>query len=124
MLLENKFYKVLSVDNTSESSATYHLALLADCDLYRGHFPGKPVSPGVCNIETIKECSQMLTGCSLYLSTIKQCRLTAVASPQVCPEVDVNVSVTPSETGYVVQARISSGETVYMEFKGEMKKND
>lgn len=120
MLLKDKFYKVLGENKTDGNNAVFHCALLADCDVYRGHFPHKPVSPGVCNIEMIKECVMLLTGKKLVIKTIKQCRLTAVASPAVCPEVDVTVAVTPCEGGYNVVARIADAQTSYMEYKGEM----
>ncbi len=120
MLLQDKFYKVNGVEKTDEQNAVFHCTLLADCDVYRGHFPGNPVSPGVCNIEMIKECAMMLTGQRLVIKGIKQCRLTAVASPTVCPEVDVTVAVTPVEGGYSIVASIADSNQSYMEYKGEM----
>lgn len=121
MLLENKFYQVLSVQTASANEAVYEVELCADCEVYEGHFPGRPVSPGVCNIEMIKECACLLTGQDLRITTIKQCRLTAIASPQVCPRVQVWVSLSPVESGYALLARISDVQTTYMEFKGELK---
>lgn len=120
MLLKDKFFSVLSVEKIDDNTAIYQCELLADCDCYRGHFPGKPVSPGVCNIEMIKECAMLLTEKSLLISSIKQCRLTAVATPAVCPQVSVKISVTPKEDAYTVVASIVAGETSYMEFKGEL----
>ena len=119
-LLYNKFYKVLSETRQDEQNAVYHCQLLADCDVYRGHFPHKPVSPGVCNMEMIKECAMMLTGEILTIKGIKQCRLTAIASPEVCPEVYVTVGVKKTEGGYSVVASIADEARNYMEYKGEM----
>lgn len=120
MLLQEKFYKVINTNKIDDQNAVYTCSLLDDCDVYRGHFPGKPVSPGVCNIEMIKECAMMLTDHSLVIKGIKQCRLTAVASPSVCPVVDVTVNATPIEGGYNVSARIADVNQTYMEYKGEM----
>ncbi|MEL5895446.1 beta-hydroxyacyl-ACP dehydratase [Bacteroides sp. GD17] len=119
MLFENKYYKILDA-KVDGLDAVYRIALLPDCDVYRGHFPGNPVSPGVCNIETIKECAMLLTGKRLLISTIKQCRLTAVASPALCPEVDVILSLLPTDKGFTVTARIADAERTYMEYKGDM----
>lgn len=124
MLLQNKFYKVLGETRESAELSTFHLSVLPECEVYEGHFPGKPVCPGVCNIETIKECAMMLSGQSLRIRSIKQCRLLAVATPSACPEIDVRVSLTSVEQGYNVVARIVSGETVYMEFNGLLVKED
>ena len=73
MLLENKYYKVLRARVEGEGKAVYHVAILPECNVYEGHFPGNPVCPGVCNIQTIKECASLLTGKELRISSIKQC---------------------------------------------------
>ena len=121
MLLKDKYFKIRSVSRENELNAVFHCELLADCDVYRGHFPEKPVSPGVCNIEMIKECAMELIGSKLLIKTIKQCRLTAVAAPQICPEVDVTLAMTPTEEGFSVIAKIADTDKSYMEYKGEMK---
>jgi 3-hydroxyacyl-[acyl-carrier-protein] dehydratase len=120
MLLENRFYKVIS-EEKNDGQGKYQLAILPDCDVYQGHFPGDPVCPGVCNIETIKECAMMLTGKQLRIKSIKQCRLTAIATPSVCPEVTITLSATPSaDNSYTVLATIADEKQSYMEFKGEL----
>lgn len=120
MLLKDKFFAVLHEEKMTANDAVYLCELKSDCDVYQGHFPGKPVAPGVCNIEMIRECAEMLVGCDLKIDTIKQCRLTAVASPSVCPKVDVKVSVAKIEgtDNYNVVASISDAERPYMELKG------
>ena len=87
--------------------------------MYQGHFPGQPVCPGVCNIQTIKECASLLTGKELRISSIKQCLLTAVATPTVCPEGDVTVQVSEADGKYSIVATISDERRQYMAFKGE-----
>ena len=119
MLLENKYYKVLRARKENDGKAVYHVALLPDCNVYQGHFPGNPVRPGVCNIQTIKECASLLVGKELRISSIKQCLLTAIATPTVCPEVDVQVEVKETDGSYTIVASISDEERQYMTFKGE-----
>ncbi|MBO6012723.1 MAG: beta-hydroxyacyl-ACP dehydratase [Bacteroidales bacterium] len=120
MLLKDKFFTVLHEERLSANEAIFLCELKPDCDVYRGHFPGKPVSPGVCNIEMIRECTEMLVGEDLQIDTIKQCRMTAVASPSVCPKVDVSVSVARLEgtQNYNVVAMIRDAGQSYMELKG------
>ena len=120
MLLKDKFFAVLHEEKISANEAVYLCELKSDCDVYQGHFPGKPVSPGVCNIEMIRECAELLTGENLLIQTIKQCRLTAIATPTVCPEVDVTVNVSVNDDACVVLATIADASQTYMEFKGQM----
>ena len=119
MLLENKYYKVLRARKEGEGRAVYHVAILPNCNVYEGHFPDNPVCPGVCNIQTIKECASLLVGKELRISSIKQCLLTAIATPTVCPEVDVEVEVSESDGKYSIVATISDEKRQYMAFKGE-----
>lgn len=119
MLLENKYYKIVNIQGGG-LNAVYRIVLLPDCDVYRGHFPGNPVCPGVCNIQMIKECTMLLTGKKIKIGSIKQCRFTAVASPVICPRVDVTIDVSPTGSGFSVTATIADSERTYMEYKGDM----
>ena len=123
MLLKDKFFTVLHEEKLTANDAVYLCELNPDCDVYRGHFPGKPVSPGVCNIEMIRECTEILVGQDLKIDTIKQCRLTAVASPSICPKVDVKVNVAHIEgtDTFNVVATIADSEKSYMELKGTFR---
>ena len=70
----------------------------------------------------IRECAELLTGENLLIQTIKQCRLTAVASPAACPKVDVKVNVARVEgtDTFNVIATIADAATSYMELKGTL----
>ena len=65
----------------------YTVRLREDCPVYAGHFPGEPVSPGVCNIQLLLE----LAGVS-QLNRIKTCRMTRILRPG--ETLDVEVAVT------------------------------
>lgn len=121
MLLKDKYYKLIKETRLDANTGVFLVSLLPQADVYRGHFPQKPVCPGACNIETLRECAEVLTGRDLKIKTIKQCRLTAVATPLVCPLLDVTVSVARIEgtDSYNVVGKIADAETTYMELKGE-----
>lgn len=117
MLLENKYYRIEKVE-ADHLEGVFHLRLLPDCDVYRGHFPGSPACPGVCHIETIKECAMYLVGKRLSFTVIRQCRFPAMATPADCPEVEVTVSLCPADEGFKITARISDAAKTYAELKG------
>ncbi|MDO4755090.1 MAG: beta-hydroxyacyl-ACP dehydratase [Parabacteroides sp.] len=119
MLLENYYYQLIHTQKEG-LQAVYRISILPDCSVYQGHFPDEPICPGVCNIETIKECAMHLTGKELFIHTIKLCRLTAIASPTICPEVTITLHLEPIEHGFTVTARIADENRTYMEYKGDM----
>lgn len=120
MKLEGYYYTLLNIEY-QENAAIYHVSLRPECDVYRGHFPGNPVCPGVCNMQMVKECVENMTGKRLYASMVRQCRLTAVATPDVCSRLDVKISIQSADyTHYAVKASIYDEQRIYMDYKGEM----
>ena len=61
MLLKDKYYKIMKETRLDANTGVYLVSLLPQADVYRGHFPQNPVCPGACNIETIRECAEMLS---------------------------------------------------------------
>lgn len=120
MLLKDKYF---SIDGCEQGNgcAQFHVRLLLDCDVYRGHFPGNPVSPGVCNIEMIKECFDVLHDGEPRIKTIDRCRLTAVASPAVSPNLTIDMSWTKENDGWHLIATLKDNKQQYMDFKGTLE---
>lgn len=96
MRLQNYYYKV---------NKAGRIEVLRDCDVYKGHFPGKAVCPGVFNVQMIKERVSAEVGVPLKIVAIKQCRLTALATPDDCPELSLDLSIR-HEGDYLVEARL------------------
>ncbi len=119
MTLENSFYEIIGRSG-SGLTGLFRIALLPGCEVYKGHFPGNPVSPGVCTIQTVKECAERLTGHKLQIDSIRRCRLTAVITPEECPELDIKIELTPADKGYNIVSSVCNGERTYMELKGEL----
>ncbi len=119
-MLIKDYYTIDSVTGDSECS-TFRVSLNPDCSVYEGHFPEKPVSPGVCNIQMIKECAEQMTGTSLMLSNLQQCRLTTLITPTEHPSLDINISLTLKEETYQMKASIGKDGESYLEMKGELE---
>lgn len=120
MQLENNYYQILS-QQTTGNQTVFQLALLPDCEIYRGHFPGHAVCPGACHIGMLKECVAKLAGKPLFIRTIRQCRFTAIASPAICPRLNLTVTYNPISDGVAITACLADGEKVYMDYKGDFE---
>lgn len=118
MLLLDKYFQIESTTHYGSGHVLFHVRLMPGCDVYRGHFPGNPVSPGVCNIGMIRECFVLLLDDKPRIKTIERCRLTAIASPAVCPELDVEMTWTKDDDGWHLEATIRDDKHQYMDFKG------
>lgn len=120
MRLKDNYYQLAAV-HMGNGHGMFHLLLNPDCDVYQGHFPDNPVCPGVFHIGMLKDCVRILTGRKVFVSSIKQCRLTSVATPAACPELKLTVGLQPTEDGgYDVAALLKDEARTYMEYRGRM----
>lgn len=119
--LANNYYRILGTAMQTDGSAVFRIALLPDCDVYRGHFPGRPVCPGVCQVEMARQCAGRLAEHPLLIRRIVSCRFLTLATPDACPELDLAVVLQPAGEGtWTAIARLYDREHTYMELKGEM----
>jgi 3-hydroxyacyl-[acyl-carrier-protein] dehydratase len=104
---------------TENDETLFGVTLLPEYKAYAGHFPGNPVSPGVCNIQMIKECAEQLAGKHFFLGYISQCRLSAVITPQTTPRLQIRMQLSGTDDIYQVRAKVCDDTTTCIDFKGE-----
>ncbi len=118
MLIEH-YYSILH-KQTQEQSTVFTVALHADSPVYAGHFPNEPISPGVCNIQLIKECAEIVTGHILCLRSMQQCRFTHLITPILHSQVEVQITITAEiATGVKLRGTIGVKGELYVELRGE-----
>jgi len=114
-MLINDFYSCRDMqllDN--EMSCT--LVFNAAHDIFKGHFPGNPVVPGVCTIEIIKELLQQQVHKPLMLRSTGNVKFLQLVTPDIAPVININWKA--DEAGYVVKASLSRDSTVLFKFDG------
>lgn len=118
MLITN-FYHIKD-KRTGTGEAHYKVVFPSNCDVYRGHFPSEPVSPGVCTIQMIKELTEEAVGRALTISNISNCKLTHVLVPS--DEKTINADITFSDTGdnVTINAIVWEGETTYIKMRATL----
>ena len=117
-MLLNKYFTIASHQHQANSHL-FELDLLPDCEVYQGHFPGNPVSPGVCSLQMIKECAESILGKPLFLSHINQCRYTALITPSECPQIQLQLSLSENEGVYQLIASLGRNGNSYLELKAQ-----
>ena len=119
-MLIKDYYTIENVLKQDDGIVRFDISLNADCPVYEGHFPGEPVSPGVCNIQMVKECAEQVAGKSLFLNNLQQCRLTTLVAPLAHPQVEVKILLEEKGEAYKLKATIGKNEDVYLDLKAEL----
>jgi len=119
-MLIKDYYTIENVLKQDDGIVRFDISLNADCPVYEGHFPGEPVSPGVCNIQMVKECAEQVAGKSLFLINLQQCRFTTLVTPLAHPQVEVKILLEEKGEAYKLKATIGKNEDVYLDLKAEL----
>jgi len=119
MILLNSFYTVTELDKDSgQLSAVITIDPLHE--IFRGHFPGQPVVPGVCMVQIVKELMEELAGKKLLLARAQQVKFLQLLVPVRDEPVQVHIAWTESETGYAVSAGFKHNNEAVCKLAGEL----
>lgn len=99
MLLKD-FYKIMSLDK-NENQHQAIIVVNEKHEVFKGHFPGNPIMPGVCMMQIIKEITEQITGCQLVLQTLSNVKFMALINPDVTPELRLELDIIETEDGLV-----------------------
>lgn len=91
MVLNNSFYTITEklVDGAVIS---YRINLNADNIIYKVHFPGNPITPGVCLLQIVTELLENNFDKKFTLTTVSNIKYLSVLSPVESPDVCYQLS--------------------------------
>jgi len=119
MLIEG-LYKVIQVDKTDEGIlAKVHLN--KDHEIFKGHFPGNPVMPGVCMIQMIKELTEDALGKDLFLTVSSNIKFMAIINPEINPDLELAIDINEIDDEVKVKNTTTFDETVALKLNASFK---
>lgn len=101
MLLKD-FYKVTHL-TVNDNLATAHITINKDHEVFKGHFPGNPVTPGVCMMQIIKELTEQIVDKKLFMESASNVKFMAIINPEKTPDLVLELDITKTDTGYKVK---------------------
>ena len=104
-------------DNTVNASIT----LNNDHDIFKGHFPGNPILPGVCSIQIIKELTEKALDRSLFLSVSSNVKFLETVNPEANPKLVLSIAISEVEEVIKVKAIISYNDTIALDLRAQFK---
>lgn len=113
MVLQDNLYTILS-QQQEDGHHVFHLRLHPEWPIYKAHFPGHPITPGVCIVQTMQELLQRLMHRRLTLVQAKNVKYLAIISPEETTELTVTFSLIEEQPdgSLKLQAQVASGETL------------
>jgi 3-hydroxyacyl-[acyl-carrier-protein] dehydratase len=115
-LLHDDFYTTHDIQE-SENEFGCRLVFNEGHAIFKGHFPGNPVVPGVCMMEIVKELLQLQISKTLMLRKAGNVKFLQLITPDVQP--GIKISWKEHEAGYTVKANFTSGTATLFKLDGD-----
>ncbi|QYS86755.1 3-hydroxyacyl-ACP dehydratase [Flavobacterium oreochromis] len=85
-MLLNDFYSVNQLDQLADNKYLVKVILNPLHAIFKGHFPGNPVTPGVCMMQIIKELLEKILDTELRMISSSNVKFMAIINPEINPE--------------------------------------
>lgn len=112
MQLKNNLYKIIRKEGVGPV-VNYAIELIPSCVIYAAHFPGEPITPGVCIVQMGKELVEELlseqrsTPCKLMIMKVKNVKFLSIISPNETLQLTYQVKkLVTSEDGTSVETQL------------------
>ena len=117
----NKLYNINFLESgENKDQYTAEIRLDKYHPLFKGHFPGNPILPGVCTVQIIKELLQQALNKELVLSSAGNIKYLGLINPLTTPVVQFNLLKKNTDSGSInCSATVSAGGNTLCSFKGE-----
>ncbi|MGB6151469.1 MAG: 3-hydroxyacyl-ACP dehydratase [Pricia sp.] len=95
MLIEELYSIQSFTENNGAVEAS--VKLNKDHEVFKGHFPGNPIMPGVCSIQLVKELTEKALNKTLFLSVVSNVKFMAIINPNENETIRLTLDISEAE---------------------------
>lgn len=97
----------------NENGSIFQIKINKEHSIFEGHFPGKPVTPGVVQLEIVKELISGILKKEVYLNKLTVCKYLAVLDPTEYSDIVIEIQLKIEEIGYKTQVIFRNESLVF-----------
>ena len=117
-MLIKDFYTLNTLKQLTDTSYLATITLNKNHEIFKAHFPGNPVTPGVCMMRVVKEILEKITGKKLVLTKSGDIKFTALINPFENENLDINFNISEIADGLKVKTEVSFNTTLALKMTG------
>ena len=117
-MLLNKFFSITEIE-LHEGAIKASLSINKEHAIFRGHFPGQPIVPGVCMLQMLKEVLEKIINSPVKLQSADFLKFLKFINPQETSVVNLELQYVRTENNTLkVNGGLVNADAVYFKFKG------
>jgi 3-hydroxyacyl-[acyl-carrier-protein] dehydratase len=117
-MLLNKLFTYKLHEGDSISSLKFSIIINENHEIFKGHFPGNPITPGVCQMEMVKEVLNDFLGKDLFYRSVSDMKFINMWIPNDSELVYLDLTINEFEDGYKIKACIYTDILTYFKLIG------
>ena len=122
-MLFKGFYNNEKTISSDHNKLITRIKLNKDHDIYNGHFPNNPITPGVIIIQIIKEILEEYLGCELFLREIINIKYVLPINPIINNSLLFEIYLQKENKSIIVKNNIMlDNAKIAVKFKGKFLK--
>jgi len=82
----------ISISKKDQQHINAVFSFKKELDLFRGHFPGNPILPGIFQIEMVKYAIEKSYKCCLCIKSIKKTKFSSLIHPEKSVYLDIMIN--------------------------------
>jgi len=122
MLLED-FYTIQEIAPSDKENIKVSIELNKNHEIYKGHFPGNPVVPGVCLTQLIKELVENIEAREVRLVYAANIKFMAVVNPAINNILQIDLKIKHDDEQNIIKVNSVTyyKDKIFYKFKGNFK---
>jgi 3-hydroxyacyl-[acyl-carrier-protein] dehydratase len=121
-LLNSGFLKITNAE-IQDNKIIFEVSLNANHSIYQGHFPNRPIVPGVCTLQMVRELLEVHLNKKLTFITSKNVKFNGMIDPNITPNITFEILILPTELDQQVNVKVKVfyQEVVFCKYDGTYK---
>ena len=91
-MLLNTLYTYEHLEGEALSSLKFKVNIQANHEIFKGHFPDNPITPGVCQMQMVKEILSDHLGQNLFFNSVSDMKFISMWVPKETAELKIRLS--------------------------------
>jgi len=113
MILQNRFYRTVSMQDTDNGQYLANIALERESQIFKAHFPNLPILPGACLVQISKEFIEEKLQQKIQIVQFKNLKFLKTINPDEFPEITICFAYKKNEENYTASITYSKNEHLF-----------
>ena len=120
----DSLFTLIDPPTVGSDNAVTHVRIDAVHPLFRGHFPERPVLPGVVMAHIATLIISGMTGTPMRIVTARAIKFLSPVDPHLTPELTFTAELRPGDNDTGVEVRALAGETTVMKLTASVIRDE